>query len=339
MEVRQVKIMAVGMVTCTRTCTALLAIASVGAIAQDNDVDLVRTARDAVLHTAPKADAPAAFAAPSGTELIWVARSKRNGYFRVIRKEQGPQAWLAEADAQVARAADDFPEAKMCAASLQQCPARGCEAEGTPEAESNEMKRRQPKVGVPVTLSFDDFAQLQRQADERVGQGPLDPTPAQRARLHDLHVAHGQVSEGDLVRVVGYIAKGDEGLHVNKAGESVNCQLKKPADNDFHIPLVEAPANQEFKGIVVEMIPQDRPPEWSIDALKDIQAKGLKVWAEGGLSYDKVHYVNDDSANPLKDDPDRMSLWEIHPVTKFLVCRKDHCDAQAEDDWTPLGKK
>ena len=328
------------MTTRTWTCLALLTIASAGAIAQDSDyVDLLRTSRDAVLHTAPKADAPVAFKAASGTELIWVARSKRNGYFRVIRKEQGPQAWIAEADAKVVRAADDFPEAKTCAASLQQCPARGCEAEGTPEAESNEMKRRQPKVGVPVTLSFDDFAQLQRQADERVGQGPLDPTPAQRLRLRDLHVQHGQVSEGDLVRVVGFIAKGDEGLHVNKAGESVNCQLKKPADNDFHIPLVEAPDNTEYKGIVVEMIPQDRPPEWSIDTLKDIQAKGLKVWAEGGLSYDKVHYVNDDPANPLRDDPARMSLWEVHPITKFLVCRKQHCDPQAEDEWTPLGAK
>jgi len=334
-----VKIMAVGMTARTWTGTLLLAIASVGAIAQDSDVDLLLTVHDAVLRTAPKADAAVAFKAASGTELIWVARSKRNGYFRVIRKEQGPQAWIAETDAKVARAADDFPQAKTCAASLQQCPARGCEAEGTPEAESNELKRRQPKVGVPLTLSFDDFAQLQRQADERVGQGPLEPTPAQRSRLHDLHVQRGQVSEGDLVRIVGFIAKGDEGLHVNKAGESVNCQLKKPADNDFHIPLAEAPGNSEFKGIVVEMIPQDRPPEWSIDTLKDIQEKGLKVWAEGGLSYDKVHYVNDDPANPLKDEPARMSLWEIHPVTKFLVCRKDRCDPQAEEDWTPLGAK
>ena len=335
-----VKLTAVGMIACTGMYTALLAIAPAGAIAQvsDVDVDLLVPARDAPLRTAPKADAPTAFTVPSGTELIWVARSKRNGYFRAIRKEQGPQAWIAEADAKVARAADDFPQAKMCAASLQQCPARGCEVEGTPEAESNEMKRRQPKVGVPLTLSFDDFAQLQRQADERVGQGPLDPTPEQRARLHDLHVQRGQVSEGDLVRIVGFIAKGDEGLHVNKAGESVNCQLKKPADNDFHIPLVEAPGNTEYKGIVVEMIPQDRPPEWSIDALKDIQAKGLKVWAEGGLSYDKVHYVNEDPANPL-NEPARMSLWEIHPITKFLVCRKDHCDPQAEDQWTPLGAK
>ena len=317
--------------------TALLLLA--GACAHADEVDILRTLHDAVLRIAPKADSAAAFKAPAGTPLVWVTRSKRNGYYRVIRKDQGPQAWMAEADAKLEHAADDLPEPKVCAAALEQCPARGCDAEGTPEAESNELKRRQPKVGVPLTLSFEDFAQLQVQADERIGQGPPEPTAAQRARLHDLHVQHGMVSEGDFVRTVGFIPKGDEGLHVNKAGESVNCLLKKPADNDFHIPLVDAPGNTEFKGIVVEMIPQDRPAQWSIDELKDIQAKGLKVWVEGGLSYDKVHYVNDDPDNPLKDEPDRMSLWEIHPVTKFLVCRQDRCDPQAEDDWMPLGKK
>lgn len=310
-----------------------------GAQTADTDVaDIVRTTHDAVLRQAPRADAPAAFKAPGGADLIWVGRATRNDFYRVIRKEQGPQAWISSADAAVAHKAGDPPHPQVCAATLQQCPTRGCEEEGTPPAESNEMKRRQPRVGVPVTLNFKDLAELQRQADERVGQGPYDPTPAQRARLRGLQVKQHPVSEGDLVRVIGYIAKGDEGLHVNKEGESVNCQLKKPDDNDIHIPLVEAPGNTEYSGIVAEMIPQDRPQAWSVDALKDIQAKGLKLWVEGGLSYDKVHFVNADADNPLKDEPDRMSLWEVHPITKFLVCRKEHCDPQAEEDWTPLAK-
>jgi len=314
-----------------------LAIVALRGFAQD--ADIVRTTHEAALRRAPATDAAVAFTTPAATDLIWVARSERNGFYRVIRDNRGPQAWISTADASPVHKADDPPPGKTCAATLDQCPARGCEAEGTPAAESNELKRSLPKLGVPVTLSFEDFAQLQRQADELIGQGPHEPTAEQRARLRDLPVRNGRVSEGDLVRVVGFIAKGDEGLHVNEAGESVNCQLKKPADNDFHIPLVDAPGNTEFKGIVVEMIPQDRPKAWSIDALKAIQAKGLKVWAEGGLSYDRVHYVNDDADNPLKDEPDRMSLWEVHPITKFLVCRKQHCDPQAEEDWTPLDSK
>jgi hypothetical protein len=87
------------------------------------------------------------------------------------------------------------------------------------------------------------------------------------------------------------------------------------------------------------MNPQKRPSVWTIDALKEIQAKGAQVWVEGGLSDDNVHYVNADPDNPLKDEPDRMSLWEIHPITKFLVCRKDHCDLKNEKDWLALDAK
>jgi hypothetical protein len=87
------------------------------------------------------------------------------------------------------------------------------------------------------------------------------------------------------------------------------------------------------------MIPQERPAAWSMDALKAIQAKGEQVWIEGGLSYDKVHYVNADPYNPFKDEPDRMSLWEIHPITKFLVCHKEHCDPDSEKDWSALDAK
>lgn len=187
-----------------------------------------------------------------------------------------------------------------------------------------------------MVLTFDDFARLQRVADERVGQGPQDLTKAQHAALQRLDVASGSVSEGDLVRAIGYIAKGGDGLHANETGESVNCQLKKFANNDVHIPLVANAGDSEYQGIVVEMAPQDRPAAWTVEALKEIQAQGARVWVEGGLAYDKVHYVNADGKHPFKDEPARMSLWEVHPITRFLVCRKEHCDAGNADDWSEL---
>ena len=320
----------------SRGLAAILLIGAAVGATPEPDPDVVRTKREVVLRQSPAADSAPAFTVASGTDLIRVAREARNGFYRVIRRERGPQAWISTDDVAVTHEATDLPPAKACAATLQQCPAQGCEEENTPAAESNELKRRQPHVGVPVTLSFEDLSGLQRQADERIGQGPFEPTHEQRAQLRDLAVKHAVVAEGDLVRVVGFIARGDDGLHVNKAGESVNCQLKKPTDNDIHIPLVDAPGNTEYHGIVAEMIPQDRPGAWSVDALKEIQSRRLKVWVEGALSYDKVHFVNDDDNNPIKDEPARMSLWEIHPVTKFLVCRREHCDPLAEEDWTPL---
>jgi hypothetical protein len=49
-----------------------------------------------------------------------------------------------------------------------------------------------------------------------------------------------------------------------------------------------------------------------------------------------VHYVSADPKHPFEDDPERMALWEIHPITNFFVCRRDHCDPNRAQDWTSL---
>lgn len=91
--------------------------------------------------------------------------------------------------------------------------------------------------------------------------------------------------------------------------------------------------------ICVTSLPISAEQDWVQVPGANIEAKDVKVWVEGGLSYDKVHFVNADADNPLKDEPDCMSLWGIHPITKFLVCRKERCDPQFEQDWTPLEAK
>ena len=154
--------------------------------------------------------------------------------------------------------------------------------------------------------------------------------------MRDLIYSGGTVSEGDKVRIVAFIPKSSDGLHSNMSGESVNCNLKQETDNDFHIPVVEGPADTEFHGIVVEMIPQDRPKTWTIDALKGIQATSRQVWVEGALFYDKVHFVINDADTAPDGEPQRMSLWELHPITKFLECTKQRCDPQRESDWSEL---
>src|SRR5437868_9200431 len=157
---------------------AIWAVSILDGSAQMPDADTVRTLHDAPAREAPAKDAAVAFTVSAQTDLIWVAKGKRNGFYRVIRKDQGPQGWISADDASPAKQASDPPPAKACAASLAQCPARGCEVEGTPAAQSNELKRRQPRLGTPVTLSFDDLAELQRQADASVGQGPNEPALA-----------------------------------------------------------------------------------------------------------------------------------------------------------------
>jgi len=300
--------------------------------------DVVRTTHDSVAKARPEGDAPVAFDVKAGTDLDWVVKAKKHGYYRVIRRDRGPQGWIPEGDLKIVRRRNpkNPADVEACSASLDACPARGCDEEGSDEAVANAMKRVAPTSPDAKFLTFQDLDSLQRQADERVGQGPNDSTREQHAALRDLSYSGGTVSEGDRVRIVAFIPKGSDGLHPNMDGESVNCNLKVEKDNDFHIPVVEAPADTEFRGIVAEMIPQGRPRNWTIDALKGIQAKSRQVWVEGALFYDKVHFVITDADTAPDGEPQRMSLWEIHPITKFLECTKDRCDPQRESDWSEL---
>jgi hypothetical protein len=63
----------------------------------------------------------------------------------------------------------------------------------------------------------------------------------------------------------------------------------------------------------------------------------LPVLVVGGLLYDNEHLVNDDPSQPKGGQPKRFSLWEIHPITEFLVCEQaGGCDPVARAQWTAL---
>ena len=316
----------------------LLGALAFSALAQPVDPNVVQTTRDSKAHAQPDADAKTVFDAPSGTDMVWIDKAQEGDFYRVIRRDVGPQGWIPKDDVKLTHPAKsiDYP---VCAESLAACPIHGCAQPDSAEARDNGIKRARPGPGPARRLSFDDIMALQQQADQHIGQGPDDLSKPQRQKLDELKLDGKPIAEGDRVVIVGYIAKGGNGLHVNDAGESVNCMLKKPADNDFHIPLVAAAEDDEFRAIVVEMIPQDRPDNWTIDDLKGVQASGKQVRVEGALSYDKVHFVNDDPAHPLAEEPKRRSLWEIHPITGFRVCAKDRCDPDNADDWNELGAK
>jgi hypothetical protein len=207
-----------------------------------------------------------------------------------------------------------------CAPDLAGCPPDGCAVPGTPDALLNRTKRAIPPNGSPTKLTLDDFFVLQDRASSLVGQN-LDLDANARGLLRGLEVAStdGNVSEGDLVEIAGYVT----GLPTRpkaSGAESVNCRLSGPLNNDFHIPLVSDADGTEFEGIVVEMIPQGRDKEWTTRKLKRIAKESRLVIVRGQLFYDNEHRVNDDPDNVLGGEPKRTSLWEIHPVTEFFVC-------------------
>jgi hypothetical protein len=226
------------------------------------------------------------------------------------------------------------PQHAACAASLAVCPTRGCEPAGSAHALVNQRKRTVPGPGAAVSLSFDDFTTLQSEAAALVGE-KRGLSRTARAKLQHLNTSSRPVTEGDLVEVTGFIVGTP---HANK-GESVNCGLPGVPNNDFHITLARRWDDTEYEGIVAEMIPQDRPVNWSTDNLRSVAHAHRQVLVRGQLFYDNAHAVNGDPDNDLPGQPKRFALWEVHPVAEFLVCRTEAggCDASDPADWRELG--
>jgi hypothetical protein len=242
-----------------------------------------------------------------------------------------------------------------CAQDLAHCPEHGCAPEGSPNALSNTLKRNLISVDLDTPdgkkqvkkVTFLTMKKLQKLADDLVDQNKyLDED--ERAQLKDLKVGNKTYSEGDVVKISGYLVGK---IRVNK-GESVNCKLTGSENNDFHLPIAEIPEHDdtegveegvdrsdlEYQGIVTEMIPQQRPKSWTPATLRKIQKEGKKILVIGQLFYDSKHKVNDDPQHPIGGQPKRMSLWEIHPVSRFFFCDKPNgnCNINKYEEWQEL---
>ena len=208
----------------------------------------------------------------------------------------------------------------------------------------NRIKRRPPQTRSARLLAFADFTVLQRLADRTYGKQHVELDLAQRQRLRRMPVSSGNVDEGDLVIVTGFVV-GDSRANT---GETVNCLHTTSDLNDYHIsiaPLFEGePKNveNEFRGIVVEMIPQDPrrlSRAWDISKVREARDKKRRVLVAGALFYDNIHVVRPSKDLPgLSNQPRRFSLWELHPVTGFYVCMRadGNCDPRRLAQWAPL---
>ena len=225
-----------------------------------------------------------------------------------------------------------------CKPNLAACPTHGCAAPGSTHALLNQTKRAIPQQTQPTVLTLDDFETLQHVADQRLGEQQKNLTAQKRTKLRNLPVPAGTVSEGALVEVRGFVVGLPNRPSANKSGESVNCRLRGERDNDFHIPVARRWTHSEFRSIVVEMVPQDRPARWTIDRLQEVAQQGRQVRVRGQLFYDNEHVVNDEPDHPIGGQPKRFSLWEVHPITEFMVCKmpKKSCDPGDSSIWQTL---
>src|SRR5436305_100470 len=320
----------------------LLAGGPVALFAQDSDeFTTLRTGvvrHNVNLRRDPSTRRPPLALLPVSTELQLMEDTPKSGFYHVITRD-GQQGWTLAKNVQLGPAPPEVFAAEAagsCVASFDLCTLDGCGKAGSNQALVNQAKRRIPSETEATLLTFQDMQDLQKQANDAVGQH-VDLDADGRAKLADFTVTDGTVAEGSLVQLSGFISTGAK-PHAN-SGESVNCKFTQSADNDYHINLAGKPTDTELAGVVVEMVPWDRDPGWTLKKLLDVQTKKLRVLVQGGLFYDNLHFVNADPKHVLGGQPKRFALWEIHPITGFFVCGKKDgsCDpANSDDNWTPL---
>lgn len=216
---------------------------------------------------------------------------------------------------------------KPCRPALSNCPKRGCAKPNTPNAISNILKHNLEPKGDLKTLTFADFKSLQSQVENLFAGKYHKLTKPDRVRLRSLQAGGQTVGEGDFGEIIGFVAvkPATSKPHANTSGESVNCRLTKAENNDFHISITPTSDGSEYAGIVAEMIPQQRNSDWTEARLRQVQQAHRPVRVRGQLFFDNHHVVNDDPAHNISNQPKRMSLWEIHPVTQFEVCATQQC--------------
>jgi hypothetical protein len=189
----------------------------------------------------------------------------------------------------------------------------------------------------PITVDFKILTQMQKKAPNK------NTLADSRDSLHAFFPLNGQnIGEGDVVRLLAFVKE----AHISDctSGETVNCETPGVPNNDFHIPLVDPTKKSprllsECTSVTAEMSPHFRPATWSEIDLKTPVKNPVRV--TGPLFYDDSHVPCKVVGGKLSGPgPQRISLWEIHPVYAFDVCSSTdpkQCDVASDDPsvWTP----
>ncbi len=251
-----------------------------------------------------------------------------------------------------------MPVAAVCegVADFHDCHSRyetGCSTSGNYDAYLNFLKN-QLISPAPATISL----QFLSQADfQKLDQATPPDLGGKKNNHADFKDQLAQVGEGKVLGLIGYLYDA-----IAEGSESSNCQLTSsdPEDSngDYHIYIGFDPAvgaklrskqpltKEEDKalkqtGVIVEMTPHERfsfgSGVWTIEALK--QAIGSQVRVTGQLLVDSEHNVKGQNcALGVTSSCWRASVWELHPVTGFQVCKDGtNTCAPGSSAWVELG--
>lgn len=326
-----------------RTAISLLLLLLAAAVFADDDYEYeerksgpryVDASSDVNVRSDPEAGSRRLTVLREGERAVILGRAF--GWVRV-RTESGKKGWIDRRFLdEASTAAAESASAERCPEALEDCPEHGCAKHDSAKLR-NRLKRTTSVTGRATRLTVANFKALQTAAMKKVGHDSGELDEEDRARLTGLAVGGNRLREGSRVVVTGYVV----GEPRANSGESVNCGISRDANNDYHVGIAARPGSgdhklDEFRSIVVEMIPQGRPAGWTNPKLKKARDQKRMVKVEGRLFYDDLHKVNGNPASPVGRQPRRISLWEIHPVTSFRVCEKARCEPDSTSGWTKL---
>ncbi len=221
--------------------------------------------------------------------------------------------------------------------------ATGCSAGGAYDGYLNSLKNGLIDPANPPQLVFKNISDLATLETHLPG----DLT---KVNHEDLKDQIGALGEGEVSSLSGYLYYAKDG-----GAESSNCLLKGADNIDFHIGIGDDPGladkakSQQLSPVdrshaaIVEMTPHWRAeyqPGWNLAQVQ--KAIGRQVYVVGQLLADNEHDdAKDDCAYTGAGGPGpncwRGTIWELHPVTRFLVCAAAQCDEKGTGaGWTPL---
>jgi hypothetical protein len=241
--------------------------------------------------------------------------------------------------------------------TLQQCHDKftdGCSASAHPsyDAYLDFLKDQDPGPTLPSTkdLTGSDFLKLES-----------DLPATLRSTNHATFAEQfANLGEGNIYTVIAYLyfaedtSKGTATVPANS--ETSNCKLTAPNTFDYHLGLGfdshlaenarsthPKPGDAAFSAlekasVVAEMTPYTRHAEWTFSRVNALQGQQVKV--VGQLMVDNVHFNQNDDCHFSSPQSGcwRSTVWEIHPITQFYVCKASSgCTASSPaSDWTNL---
>jgi hypothetical protein len=115
-------------------------------------------------------------------------------------------------------------------------------------------------------------------------------------------ISQAAASEAKAVRVTGYL------INVREEGNE-SCNGNDSAYHDFHLWIADSSGKSESGSIIAEAIPywQSQFPGWLVAKFESLKYTQVRI--SGWIMWDEDH--------PEQLGSSRISLWEIHPMTKF----------------------